>query len=373
MIRAKVIGVNGNLLDVRLGSGSVLRNVRCVGGMPVPGSDVLVEQTGGGYIAYSSAAVGEGVGFSRTILTTSAPPAIAFPSEHAATHAAGGTDEIYVGGLRGKLADPQDAGWLRGIPILPLLVGEGDGIVYSGKLGGFVGGRSMPDDVQRAFLRLPMWALSWAQFGIEETFENENYRASEPGYRAEIVGGRLTNGWDLTPGRGFTWTSIIWEDVNAVYTGVATASGQGWIRQDGANWHPDYWANYYCWTNTLYRIRSNTEDTLYLETEETPSAGEFVIRAGLPNWMAVFVAYGDRTTGGNGYVRLDVTLNGGDDWTTVLDTQNGIDLTQGAIPVEYPGNRYGFRITLTNDPVGPVWPYPFVDHVLIVTGPSVWG
>lgn len=50
--------------------------------------------------------------------------------DHASRHQDGGADEINVAGLSGKLADPQDAGWLRGVQVSSTAPSEGQVLTY---------------------------------------------------------------------------------------------------------------------------------------------------------------------------------------------------------------------------------------------------
>ena len=51
---------------------------------------------------------------------------------HASTHQSGGSDEIDVTGLRGKLADGQDAASIRGVPVSTTAPSDGQALVYQG-------------------------------------------------------------------------------------------------------------------------------------------------------------------------------------------------------------------------------------------------
>jgi hypothetical protein len=75
--------------------------------------------------------------------------------------------------------------------------------------------------------------------------------------------------------------------------------------------------------------------------------------------------------GGPGNIRLEFSTDGGTSWILFLDTSLGINNLGGAVPLTGAGDDFLFRILLENPTGGEGAPY--VDHVLIVTGPSVWG
>jgi hypothetical protein len=50
---------------------------------------------------------------------------------HASRHQDGGSDEINVTGLSGKLADPQDAGWLRGRTVSSTAPSDGQALIWN--------------------------------------------------------------------------------------------------------------------------------------------------------------------------------------------------------------------------------------------------
>ena len=375
VLEGTVVDVHGDKVRVRFPSGAIVGPLPCVGGTAgmVPGDPVVLTRTSNRWVAQRIGQVSQAVGGAVYIVQNVQPPeVVAAPTAHAATHQDGGVDEINVSGLSGVLADPQNAGWLRGTPISLTPPGEADSLIYSVRLGSWIPGRTIPVEVHYSFLRLPMWALSWAQFGIEEVFDNEDYRAdSEPAGTepAVIIGGRLTTASPAT-GVTFSWTSKTYTNITTVYQGTSSATGSGYLEDSNADgWFENRWANYVLVdaSSNRYTILSNTDVRLNLDTNNTPASGNYSIVSRAPNWAAAWMSYS-----GQGNIRLEFSTDGGASWGVLfLDTSLGINKLGGAVPLTGAGDDFLFRILLENPTSGNGAPY--VDHVLIVTGPSVWG
>ncbi len=121
--RAYIHAIDGGRVDIRIGSSpNAIRNVEVIGDADAlrPGQEVSISWKRGRPIVLSG--VGNSSGSSGD--GTSGP--------HASTHQSGGSDQIDVTGLRGKLADGQDAVSIRGVPVSVTPPSEGQALVYQG-------------------------------------------------------------------------------------------------------------------------------------------------------------------------------------------------------------------------------------------------
>ena len=121
--KAYIHAIDGGRVDVRIGSSpNAIRNVKVIGDANAlrPGQEVSVTWQQGRPVVLS------GVGSGSTVSSggSSGP--------HASTHQSGGSDEIDVTGLKGKLSDPQDAGSIRGVAISTTAPSDGQALVYQG-------------------------------------------------------------------------------------------------------------------------------------------------------------------------------------------------------------------------------------------------
>ena len=121
--KAYIHAVDGGRVDIRIGSSpNAIRNVEVIGDANAlrPGQEVSISWKRGRPVVLSG--VGNSSGSSSG--ATSGP--------HASTHQSGGSDQIDVTGLRGKLADGQDAVSIRGAAISTTPPSEGQALVYQG-------------------------------------------------------------------------------------------------------------------------------------------------------------------------------------------------------------------------------------------------
>ncbi len=121
--RAYIHAIDGGRVDIRIGSSpNAIRNVEVIGDADAlkPGQEVSVIWKEGRPVVLSG--VGSSSGSAEG--GTSGP--------HAATHQSGGSDQIDVTGLKGKLADGQDAVSIRGVAISTTPPSEGQALVYQG-------------------------------------------------------------------------------------------------------------------------------------------------------------------------------------------------------------------------------------------------
>ena len=272
--------------------------------------------------------------------------------------------------------DPaQSTRWLRlGYPDQPgitLVDVDGAPVKQVRVDGACIAGAVADDDV--FWMRVSFGNVSWASLAIYEQFTDETGRTilAEPEYSAELVGGAATNGGDQTPGRSFTWTSRYYTDIATALTGVATDVGAGYLEDSDGGWFAEQYRHYELVDSagTVFEIASCTETPRRLLVTGTPASGDYLVRFKLPAYSMAFCVYDDVTTGGYGYVKLEVTYDGGEHWQAYLDTALGVSRLDGAVAVVDPGRSYGFRLTLTNDADGRG---PTVRGVLICTDPAVW-
>ena len=121
--RAYIHAIDGGRVDIRIGSSpNAIRNVAVIGDADALklGQEVSITWKEGRPVVLSGAGSSSGSAEGGT----SGP--------HAATHQSGGSDQIDVTGLRGKLADGQDALSIRGVAISVTPPSEGQALVYQG-------------------------------------------------------------------------------------------------------------------------------------------------------------------------------------------------------------------------------------------------
>lgn len=246
-----------------------------------------------------------------------------------------------------------------------------DGTVDGVDIGAFSQTVALNVDVDMEAMRIAFNAVSWAQFAIWETFDDESRRdVGAPGNPAAFVASTLWTGSSV-PSYGAQWTSHYYPDATRVWSRTSTAVGAGYLEDSGAAWFDDQYQGFVLVDSAAAQraIITSTASPRRLTVSGTPAAGAYSVTAGDPAYAVVFCTYECADNGGYGDVKIEVTFNGGSNWLTVLDTTTTTNMIGGIIEMAWPGDSYAFRITLTNDGSGRS---PVVYRILVCTDPSVW-
>jgi len=220
-------------------------------------------------------------------------------------------------------------------------------------------------------MKMNFQSISWAQFSIFDTFEDETKRADpDPStYDARVLYYRLDNNNDDTADREFGFVSKTYSDITLLDTSTSTDVGLNYLEDTSKEWFTNEVKNL-----TLidvdghrYNIDSNTSNTLTVVG--TPVAGSYYLQEDNPSYAVVFCSYLDSTNGGYGYVKVEVSFNGGVYYQTFLDTESSVNRLQATQSITYPGVNYIVRIILKNDASGNS---PLVYKYLVCTDPSPW-
>lgn len=228
-------------------------------------------------------------------------------------------------------------------------------------------------DLDLELMKLCFQSIAWAQHAIYEAFDGESKRdpADPSTYQARAYRGRMDNGGNSTSGRVFGWYSKPYDYATLVALGASTDVGSGYLEDSEGAWFDDQYKNYIL-ADSLGVERTITGCTASprrLLVSGAPSSGVYAIYSQDPSYMVAFCTYSDSTTDGVGFVTLEVTFDGGDNWQTVLDTLNGVNLLGGTVAIDHPGREYQFRATVENDGYGAS---AIIHKLLICTDPSVW-
>jgi hypothetical protein len=172
-----------------------------------------------------------------------------------------------------------------------------------------------------------------------------------------------------TPNRVFGFVSKTYANITNVYAGTSTSVGVGYLTDTAQNWFTNENMNLTLIdsSSASFTVLSNTANTLVVSG--TPAAGAYVLRDALPKYTVAFCSYEDSTQGGYGYVKMEVSFDGGANYQTFLDTKNNVDDTEGTMSIVNQGRSYVVRISLINDASGNS---PFVYNFLCCTDPSPW-
>ena len=227
------------------------------------------------------------------------------------------------------------------------------------------------DDIELEFMKMSFNSVSWAQFAIFDDFVLETKReVPEPftykatRYKNSIVAsGNLAN-------TIYGWTSKTYQNATTIETGTSTSVGLNFLTDTSKNWYTNEVKGLTLVdsNSNTFLILSNTDNTITVSG--TPSAGAYQLKDDNPSYMVCFCSYEDSTeSGGSGFVKMEVSFDGGTHWQTVLDTEHGIDLLEGTIAIDYPGTDYKVRFSLKTDSNGNS---PVVKKYLVCTDPSCW-
>ena len=230
---------------------------------------------------------------------------------------------------------------------------------------------AMNVDLDMEAMQIAFNAISWAQFAIWESFDDESRRdLSEPGNAAVIEASTLTSGNDL-PSFIAKWKSLYYTEITVVAEGTSTLVGNGHLDDDDADWFDEQYKGFVLIDSSLveFDIETCFKTPRRLVVTGMPSAGAYKVSAGVPAYAVAFCTYQAADNGGYGDVKLEVTFDGGSHWLTVLDTAINTNLIGGIIEMDYPGDSYALRLTLINDYAGRS---PVVYRTIVCTDPSVW-
>jgi hypothetical protein len=222
------------------------------------------------------------------------------------------------------------------------------------------------------WMKLNFQAISWAQFAIFESFDDSTKRASpDPStYDARVYANKLDNGEDTTASRSFGFVSKTYTGITTLITGSSTSVGENFLTDTSKSWYTDECKNLTLTdaVSSTFTVTENDGNTLTVVG--TPAAGSYTLKTANPAYAVAFCSYSDSTAGGgNGYVKLEVSFDGGSNYQTFLDTEASVNLLEGTVAIANPGTSYIARVTLKNDGSGNG---PYVHKFLVCTDPSPW-
>lgn len=366
-----VLAVGAGTVDVRMPGGEIHRRARVNGGAPAVGDRVSV-QVDGGAATVTAARPGSGSVSGGIVIVEGGGGSAAYaPSPH----------ELSSAHHSGQLAATQ-APWALAVDGSRTLVGNlpvaagatVDGVDIDVFEDDVVTTMVRTRDMDLELMKMCFQSISWSQFSMYEGFDDQSKRLlpSDPSpFLARAYRGRLDNGGDGTPNRVFGFYSKLYESMTTVWESSSTAVGGGYLEDSDGQWFDDQYKGYVLVDSALdeFPITSCTESPRRLLVSGTPASGAYSIRAVDPAYMVAFCSYSDVTTDGSGYVKVEVTFDGGTHWQTALDALNGINILGGTVAIAYPGRDYQFRVTVQNDASG----NGAIAHKLLVcTDPSIW-
>jgi len=237
------------------------------------------------------------------------------------------------------------------------------------------------DDLELELMKMSFQNVGWAQFAIFDDFTDDSKKYTpDPipsGYQCLVYRNSLLPEGTI-PDRSYGFVSKQYIEVTTVDGGDSTSTGTLTLTDTSKSWYVDECKNLFL-RDSAYEewiVESNTSDTLtltkrYPTTPDTPVNGNYDLFDDNPSYMVAFCTYEDSTNDdeGYGYVKMEVSFDGGGHYQTVLDTLNSIDLLESTVVIEYPGVNYIVRFTLTNDSDGN---QPVVRKYLVCTDPSPW-
>jgi len=243
---------------------------------------------------------------------------------------------------------------------------------YSTEVSKTVGNWVEYDDLELELMKMSFQSVSWAQFAIYDAFIDSSKRLSPEttSYLCELYKNSIVSG-DNTPNREFVFTSKKYVDITTIETGISTSVGLNFLTDTSKDWFTNECTNLYLRDSegtTFAYVSSNTSDTLTVSG--LPAAGAYSLIDENPVYAIAFCSYEDSTEGeAYGYVKMEVSFNNGENFQTMLDTENNVDLLEGTVLINNPGDTYQVRFTLKNDVNGLG---PTVYKFLVTTDPSPW-
>jgi hypothetical protein len=227
------------------------------------------------------------------------------------------------------------------------------------------------DDIELELMKMSFQNTSWAQFAIYDSFADESNRLNPDTSvnKALIYKNNLVT-FDNIANRLFGFISKSYSDMTTLYTGSSTGVGLNFLTDTSKSWYTNECKNLTLTdsVNNTFNVTTNNSNTLTIVG--TPVSGSYTLKTSNPTYMLAFCTFEDSTQGGGaGYVKLEVTFDGGSNWQTVLDTENNINSLEGTVAILHSGSNYQARFTLKNDSDGNG---PIVRKFLVCTDPSPW-
>lgn len=221
-------------------------------------------------------------------------------------------------------------------------------------------------------MKMNFQSVSWAQFAIFDSFDDTSKMNGASGFTYDVTveKSRLTNGGDATASRIFGFKSKTYSNINRIFSGTSTGVGVNYLTDSTQNWFTNECKNLILVDSGAneFTVTENTSNTLTVSG--TPLSGSYYLKTALPAYAIAFCSFEDSTEGGgNGFVKLEVSFDGGTSYQTFLDTENTINLLEGTVAITNPGSSYIARISLKNSAGGLG---AIVYKFLICTDPPCW-
>lgn len=238
----------------------------------------------------------------------------------------------------------------------------------------YIGGYLNNQTIEMAIMRVMFQSISWAQFAMFETFDDEVKRddSATTVRLATVLQGILYNGDNNEVSVDFVFTSKEYTDITEVENGTSTGVGAGYLEDTNKDWFNDQWNEYTLVDSAVSSFAiTDTDGSLErVEVSGTPASGAYTIKSANPSWFIAFMEVLDSDSGGDGEVKLEVSFNGGTNYQTVYDSLTNQDDRGKTLAVGNTGDDPMFKITLTNDGSGDG---PQVSNVMIAFDPPIWG
>jgi len=227
--------------------------------------------------------------------------------------------------------------------------------------------------IELELMKVNFQNISWSSLAIFDALDDETKRASPDisEYDARVYKSQLDNGDDDTVDKQFGFMSKTYTDITTILSSTSTSVGLNFLTDTEQSWFTNE-----CTNLTLvdsganeFNVTSNTSNTLTVAG--TPASGAYTLVDDDPQYMVGFASLSDSTNGGTGYIKYEVSFDGGSHYQVIYDTINSpnIDLRQGTMDIDDPGNDYIVKITLKNDGSGDG---AVMYKWLICTDPSPW-
>ena len=225
--------------------------------------------------------------------------------------------------------------------------------------------------IELELMKMNFQSISWAQFAVYDTFDDSTRRASpDPStYDARVFKSQIDHGTDTTANRYFGFVSKTYTAITTVDSGTSTDVGVNYLEDTGQAWFTDECVGLTLYDSvaTPFTVTANTG--VRLTVSGSPAAGAYTLVDDDPAYAVAFASFTDSTNGGNGYVQMEVSFNGGSNYQEFLNTETAVDILGGTVDIDNPGSSYIVRITLKNDGSGNG---PLFHKFLVCTDPSCW-